>query len=50
MGLTGPVDFDQLVRVVRCRLSTAECELSDVVENRVVIDGMSSTEFRFAQP
>ncbi len=50
VGLTGPVDFDQLVRVVRCRLSTAECELSDVVENRVVVDGMSSTDFRFAQP
>lgn len=47
-GLAGPVDFDQFVRVVRCRLSTGACELVDTVENRVVLDGMSSTEFRFA--
>lgn len=42
------VDFDQFVRVVRCRMSTGACELADFVENRVVGDVMASTEFRFA--
>lgn len=47
-GASGPVDFDQFVHVVRCRMSTEACELAVSVENRVVSDGMSSTEFRFA--
>jgi hypothetical protein len=49
-AMAGPVDFDQLVRVVRCRVSTGGCELADTVENRVVVDGMSSTDFRLTQP
>ena len=49
-GASAPVDFDQFVQVVRCRVSSGACELADFVENRVAGDGMSSTEFRFAQP
>lgn len=41
------VDFDQFVEVVRCRLSTGACERSATVENRVVLEPMSSTAFRF---
>lgn len=40
-------DFDQFVHVVRCQMSTGACELADVVENRVVNDVMSSSEFSF---
>lgn len=46
-GATGRVDFDQFVRVVRCRISTGACELANLIENRVVVDGTTSTEFRF---
>lgn len=47
-GMAGPVDFDQMVDVVRCRLSTGACKLARSVENRVVVDQMASTDFRFA--
>ena len=40
--------FDQVVRVVRCTMSSGVCELAGQVENRVVLDGMSNTAFRFA--
>lgn len=44
----GRADFDQSVRVVRCRMSTGACELAVSVENRVVAGPMASTAFRFA--
>lgn len=38
-------DSDQCVHVVRSRMSTGDCEVADVIENRVVDVVMSSSEF-----
>jgi hypothetical protein len=42
-------DYDESVQVVRCDVSIVTCERAvDVVQNRVVLESMSSTAFRFA--